>query len=311
MFKKLFGSILGNNEEENKQQQPQNQHASQHHEDNYDDEYDDDENYENEDDGDAYDPETLHGKHYTIDQFNAEVESRAKAWIAREERDGVKLEQKDIDNIYFNYRREVYTAWNNCSQDQMLRWEMANSMTHMGIATSGFVKEDSSNPFLQPVHGIDLRTYTAMAKKIGSGVDYTLVCKAMNLEPAIWEELNTVWPQRMAEDTSFTVTTLFGQYYGESLDDITQLANIEPEMSDSAKEYLQKMKTDPYFYEELEGARQAAYNYGMDGAQWILDNFGINLAQFQEVAMMYMEDRNKNWNSNEISQRLNHRTEKP
>ncbi|MCX2473653.1 hypothetical protein OQZ33_04840 [Pedobacter sp. MC2016-05] len=48
------------------------------------------------------------------------------------------------------------------------------------------------------------------------------------------------------------------------------------------------MKTDRYFYEELNGARQAAYEYGVDGALWIEEKFGINLGDFQAVAMQWM-----------------------
>jgi hypothetical protein len=38
----------------------------------------------------------------------------------------------------------------------------------------------------------------------------------------------------------------------------------------------------------------------MDGAQWILDNFGIGLGDFQAVAMKYMEIQNQNFDSNYV-----------
>jgi hypothetical protein len=191
----------------------------------------------------------------------------------------------------------------------MIRFEHANSFKYTGIQTSGFVKVDDNNPFLEPVHGVDLRTYTAMCLKISAGIDYIEVCKAMGFEPIIWEELNTIWPQRMGEDTSFTVTTLFGQYYAENVT-VPQLENLNAEISAEGEANLDRIKTDRYFYEELAGARQAAYEYGIDGAQWILENYGINLADFQSVAMQWMTEQNQNWNSEEIMEFSNYQQEK-
>ena len=186
MFKKLFGSLTGNNTQEN-----QNEAQTQTSNDNYEKEY------ENEYQEVEYDPETLHGTHYDVEDFDNEVETRAEAWIKDERESGENLQESDIKNIYTNYRREVYTEWNNCDSDQMIRFENANSLKYSGIQTSGFVKVDDNNPFLEPVHGISLRDYTAMCLKISAGVDYNEVCRAMGIESVIWEELNTIWPQRM------------------------------------------------------------------------------------------------------------------
>lgn len=69
-------------------------------------------------------------------------------------------------------------------------------------------------------------------------------------------------------------------------------------MSEEGKVNLEKIKTDRYFYEELSGARQAAYDYGYDGAQWIQDNFGISLGDFQSVAMKWSEVQNEEVRNN-------------
>ncbi|MFB9108553.1 DUF6620 family protein [Flavobacterium gyeonganense] len=296
MFKKLFGSLTGDNKQEN-------QIDAQTSNDNYEN------NYENEYQETEYDPETLHGTHYAIEDFDNEVERRAEAWIQDERESGENLQESDIKSIYTNYRRQVYQEWNNCDSDQMIRFEHANSLKYSGVQTSGFVKVEDNNPFLEPVHGISLRDYTAMCLKISAGVDYNEVCRAMGIESVIWEELNTIWPQRMGEDTSFTVTTLFGQYYAENVT-IPQLENIKAEVSEEGVANLERIKTDRYFYEELAGARQAAYEYGIDGAQWILDNYGINLADFQSVAMQWMTEQNQNWNSEEIMAFSNYQQEK-
>jgi hypothetical protein len=298
MFKKLFNALVGNNEENAKAEEMN----EMNHEMDTAETFDDEQEIE-------FDPETLHGTHYTVADFDAEVERRAEAWIAQERADGEEMNDKDVKNIYFNYRRDVYKEWNQCDSDQMIRFEHANSMKYMGMQTSGFVKVDENNPFLAPVHGITLKDYTAMCLKISSGVDYKEVCSAMQLEPVIWEELNTIWPQRMAEDKSFTVTTLFGQYYAEN-EAHPKLQNLEAPISAEGADNLEKMKIDRYFYEELCGARQAAYAYGLDGAQWILDNYGISLGDFQSVAMQHMTEQNKNWSSDSIGHYHNYQEEK-
>lgn len=293
MFKKLFGSSKSN-EQVNDSQQSQFSNEG-----NLEDTYQETE----------YDQETLHGTHYNVEDFDAEVAKRAEAWIKDEKESGENIRDSDIKSSYTHYRKEVYKEWNDCDHDQIMQFEIANSLKYSGVQSSGFVKSSNENPFLEPVHGISLKEYTAMCIKMSSGVDYTDVCKAMGIEPAIWDELNTIWPQRMAEDTSFTVTTLFGQYYAEN-PVIPQLENIQANISDEGIANLEKLKTDRYFYEELAGARQAAYEYGKDGAQWILDNYGINLADFQSVAMKWLTEQNQNWKQETIMKFANYQQEK-
>jgi hypothetical protein len=283
MFGKLLNQLLGKEEETNNtpapqpvnpEPQPQRQPIS-------------------------YDPETQHGTHYSVEDFDVEVARLSEDWIAQEIADGETMSEDDKRNIYYNYRQQVYLDWNKCDSDQYILFEHANSLKYLGVQTSGFVKVDDNNPFLAPVHGISLKDYTAMCLKISGGVDHTQVCKAMGLEAVIWDELNTIWPQRMAEDTSFTVTTLFGQYYAEN-EPHPKLQHLQAEISAAGAGNLERLKTDRYFYEELAGARQAAYEYGLDGAQWILETYGINLADFQSVAMQYMTAQNQGWNSEDI-----------
>ncbi len=158
---------------------------------------------------------------------------------------------------------------------------------------------NEENPLLAPIHGVSLKDYAAVAQKISAGIDQAAVIQALGLEPAVWEEVNTLWVKRMQEDGTYTVTTLYGQYFMEGSSH-PKLDHLQPQVSEEGKAHLEKMKTDQYYYEELAAAREAAYEYGLDGAQWILDNYGVNLGDFQSVAMQWMNARNANWDSNEI-----------
>lgn len=145
-----------------------------------------------------------------------------------------------------------------------------------------------SNPLLEPIHGISLYDYAAVSAKMASGIDPKDIYKALGIEPAVFEEASALWVTRMQEDSTFEVTILFGQYFSEA-DKHPKLNGLQAEVSEEGKANLEKLKTDRYFYEELNGARQAAYEYGYDGAQWVQDNFGISLGDFQAVAMKWSE----------------------
>ena len=289
MFNNLFGSSKSN--EEN-----QNQENNQFENDDFENEY-----LELE-----YDPETLHGTHYDVDDFEDEVEQLAQTWI---EQEGI-TSQSEINNVYHNYRRDVYMAWNECDSDQYIRFDNRNSLAHHGVAQMGNnMQEDENNPLLAPVHGINLRDYSAICAKLGSGVDENDIYKAFGIDATIWGEINTVWPARMAEDTTFSIAVLFGQYFGEA-DQHPKLQGVKSNLSEEGEANLERLKNDVYFYYELSGARQAAYEYGLDGAQWILDNFGIGLGDFQSVAMKYMELQNQNFDSNYVRECLDYQDEK-
>lgn len=289
MLNNLFGSTKSNEENQN---QENNQFEN--------------ENFENEYDEIEYDPETLHGTHYDVDDFEDEVERLAQDWI---EQEGI-TSQSEINNVYHNYRRDVYMAWNDCDSDQYIRFDNRNSLAHHGVAQMGNnIQEDENNPLLEPVHGINLRDYSAICAKLGSGVDENDIYKAFGIDSTIWGEINTVWPARMAEDTTFSIAVLFGQYFGEA-DQHPKLQGVKSNLSEEGEANLERLKNDVYFYYELSGARQAAYEYGLDGAQWILENFGIGLGDFQSVAMKYMELQNQNFDSNYVRECLDYQDEK-
>ncbi|MDR2126169.1 MAG: hypothetical protein LBP63_05010 [Prevotellaceae bacterium] len=145
---------------------------------------------------------------------------------------------------------------------------------------------------LEPIHGISLEDYAQIVIKITSGASIESICKAMGIDIAVWEEVNTLWGQRMKEDTDFKLIMLYGDYFAAGVTN-PKLVNIDTNIiSAEGQGNLDRLKNDRYFYEELCGARTAAYNYGLDGAQWILDNYGIGLGDFQSVAMHHMSKRN-------------------
>ena len=256
-----------------------------------------------------YDPLTQHGTHYSEEDFEAEVAHRAQAWIANNKHDGELLPQQDVDNIYNNFRDELYMQLNEPDEQQLMLWKNTNAVKYTGFAVTGFVNEDEGNPLLEPIHGITLKDYGAICAKLADGIAEEEICKALKLEKPVLDEVNTLWVKRMQEDSTFTISALFGQYFGEASQH-PLLGQLKTTQTAQGSENLERFKTDRYYYEELNGARQAAYDYGIDGAQWIADNYGITLGDFQSVAMQWATKDNQTADFKAIQHFYNYRDEK-
>lgn len=145
----------------------------------------------------------------------------------------------------------------------------------------------SENPLLTPIHGITLEDYSAACAKIASGISEEAISKALGVELPVWQEANLLWPERMKQDETYHIMTLFGQHFGAA-EQHPKLGSLTAGASTGGGSNTEKIKSDKAFYQELEVARQVAYEYGIDGAQWIADTYGISLGDFQIAAM--------NWN---------------
>lgn len=146
---------------------------------------------------------------------------------------------------------------------------------------------DASNPMLQPIHGISLEDYAAAAAKMVNGMSEDEVTKALGVERPQWDEANQMWIQRMQQDTDMVVIGLYGQYFSTA-ESHPKFQNLSKDSSVVAnQENLSKIKEDPEFYFDLTCAMQAAYNQGLDGAQWLRENYGLSIGDFQSVAMQW------------------------
>ncbi|MGP2569681.1 DUF6620 family protein [Ornithobacterium rhinotracheale] len=149
------------------------------------------------------------------------------------------------------------------------------------------VEFDENNPLLQPIHGISLEDYAAAAAKMASGATEDEVAKALGVERPQWDEANQLWQTRMQQDSDFTLIGLYGQYFATASSH-PKFQNMESDSSTPANpENLARINEDVDFYAELAGAMQAAYEYGIDGAQWLRENYGLSIGDFQSVAMKW------------------------
>ncbi len=241
------------------------------------------------------DPETLHGKHYTIEEFDAEVERRVQKEIKDDEADGDKPTKHDIDNYRFNHRRDVYVQWNKANTQQMLDFEQLHSFEQLGYHAFGKTEHDENNPLLQPIHGVTLQDFAAASAKIGTGMDINTVIKAVGVDSAAWQEANVLWTKRMQEDTTFAVVNLYGQYFKDADSHPTLGASLQPaDLPEEANAMIEKMKADREFFIDIQAEMNTAYEYGIDGAQQALEKYGINVGAISKVAMYYAEQDGNN-----------------
>lgn len=70
---------------------------------------------------------------------------------------------------------------------------------------------------LAPVDGVDLDTYALLAASSASGMaqdEFNKMLGEHGLDQAKWQEVNAIWSDRMAKDTSHTITTAYGKAFG-------------------------------------------------------------------------------------------------
>lgn len=153
-------------------------------------------------------------------------------------------------------------------------------------------KNAINNPLLEPIHGISLYDYAVGCSQKGAGIAESEILKALGVEKPLWDEADLIWQQRMQEDDEMTIMTLFSQYFGK-INEHPKLGNLSSvQNTSSSNEHLERIKTDEHYFYELTGAREAAFESGLDGGQWILENYGIEITEFQTIAMNWMRSGN-------------------
>ena len=173
-----------------------------------------------------------------------------------------------------------------------------NGAASVGMKTPGSFTEDPNDPTLQPVHGITLFDYAAGASKIGEGCSPNQVCERLGIERPIWDEAKTIWNNRMRDDRTYNVVNVYTHYFGK-VKEHPILADLVPDQAPAtdvpegvAKENLARLASDKHYFFEIQGALEAAYANGIDGAQWLIDELGLTVSQVNGAGTQYMNDFN-------------------
>lgn len=165
-----------------------------------------------------------------------------------------------------------------------------------GIKTMNTATEDPNDPLLQPVHGISIQDYAAGAAKIGGGCTDAEIAAALGVEAPQWAEAKTTWNNRMRSDSTYNLVNVYSKYFGDAKNH-PKLADLTPKnkpestiASETSVATIEKLGSDKHYFFEIQGALQAAYDNGLDGAQWAIDELGITISQINEAGFKWMSD---------------------
>lgn len=114
----------------------------------------------------------------------------------------------------------------------------------------------------------------------------------MGVDKPQWDEASLIWNQRMEQDTEMTVMTLYSQYFTKIDEHPTLGSNGNLTADTTSNPNLDRLKTDEHFFYDLAAERDAAMEVGKDGAQYILDKYGIGIIDFQAQAVVWTRSGN-------------------
>ena len=218
----------------------------------------------------------LHGAGYTEAQFNREVDQRSLDHLE----DG--MPEDDVRNIFMNVAKTVFCDWNGLEYDDIPAMEFSRELSMkmlFGHQTEGEIKASGSG-MLDPVHGITLEDWAAANAKLASGAELDDILRVLGLEKPQWDEINAVWLARMSADTTFSIVTLYGSAFTNS--NIGKFAGADlGSAPDSPNKALAKESLA--LYAEIFCAQSTAYQFGMDGSQYVKDQWGLTLGDWAEI----------------------------
>ena len=166
-------------------------------------------------------------------QFGGTDESRAEIM----ERYGIRDRShwQTVKDSCYSLLVQKYGSGDEVGQQEM-NWRMGQMQNHQAQAQ----QKMAAGGGFQPVEGIGLETWAAMNAAIVGGANWEDVIKGNGVDKPKWDRICAEWNARMSRDTTFAITTVYGNAfqaaskgkYGEYAREAAaaRLANREPSM---------------------------------------------------------------------------------
>ena len=128
------------------------------------------------------------------------------------------------------------------------------------------------NPLLDPVEGVTLEQWAGANAKLAGGAPTDDILKLLGVDAPKWDRVNNEWLTRMRNDTSFTISTIYGKAFTEKA-----VGNLGGSDQINAESYTFEQ------WIELMVAQDVLGKQGRD-AQDVLKDFGLTVTDYTNIS---------------------------
>lgn len=220
-----------------------------------------------------------------------------------QDEDGDDLDPEEIVLIQeFGFKNaghwEHFRNWTNQKWSQETGESPMNLEFRMtGIARekmmgSAIKQQSGAGGLLEPVEGITMDQWAQTNAKIFGGGDLNQLIAALGIDKPKWDRVSAEWNDRMSKDTTFTITTAYGNAFASAGQGATGAAA----QNAVAQGVGGDLSEEPMSYEkyiEVMVAQQAADQQGRDVNE-VFKDFGITVMDWSNIGMFW----SKKWQQN-------------
>src|SRR5512140_1123304 len=139
-------------------------------------------------------------------QYGGTDESRAEIMARYGIRD--RSHWQTVKDSCYAQLAQKYGDFNEVSQRE-LNWRQGQMQQHM----MGSVAKMQAGGGFEPVEGVTLEAWAAINAAIRSGGNVDDLTKGAGIDRARWDRVSAEWNARMARDTTFAITTVYGNAF--------------------------------------------------------------------------------------------------
>lgn len=138
---------------------------------------------------------------------------------------------------------------------------------------------------LDPIKGIDMKTWAAANAKIAGGMDLDEVLKVVGTEKPIWDEVSAEWTARMSQDTTFAISKVYGDAFVNS--NIGKFADAGNSQNVGSTASNNDIYEDFELYVKVMCHQNMGAAQGKDAAS-ILQQYGLTVTDWSTVGMHWV-----------------------
>ena len=221
-----------------------------------------------------------------------------------QDEDGDELDPEEIVLIKeFGFKNgghwENFRNWTNEKWSQ----ETGESPTNLEFRMGGIAREkmmgaaiqqqSGTGGLLEPVEGLTMDQWAQTNARIFGGGDANQLIAALGIDKPKWDRVSAEWNDRMSKDTTFTITTAYGNAFTSAAQGATGAAaqnavnqGVGGDLSDEPVPYEK--------YVEIMVAMGAASQQGKDVDDAFFAQFGLKTIDWSNIGMFWSKKFQQN-----------------